>query len=109
MMQTNLPSTSLRFEISKRLSCDPIQSLLQFSSNSFWGWFGGNFNDSFLKFLNTFNMIVLETVSYIFLGVAMMRLEPAMKIEIIISFSRCLIRANVHISQGNRDWKLNPH
>ena len=42
-------------------------------------------------------MIVLEIVSYIFLGVAMMRLEPAMKIEIIISFSRCLIRANVHI------------
>ena len=50
----------------------------------------------FLKYLNTFNMIVLETVSYIFLGVAMIRLEPAMKIEIIISFSRCLIRANVH-------------
>ena len=51
-----------------------------------WGWFGGNFNDSSLKSLNTFNMIVLDTVSYIFLGVAMMRLEPAMKIEIIISF-----------------------
>ena len=51
----------------------------------------------FLKYLNTFNMMVLETVSYIFLGVALMRLEPAMKIEIIISFSRCLIRANVHI------------
>ena len=63
----------------------------------------------FLKYLNTFNMIVLETVSYIFLGVAMMRLEPAMKIEIIISFSRCLIRANVHIFHENRDWKLNPH
>ena len=70
---------------------------------------GGNFHDSALKYLNTFNMIVLETVSYIFLGVAMMRLEPAMKIEIIISFSRCLIRANVHIFQENRDWKLNPH
>ena len=54
-------------------------------------------------------MIVLETVSYIFLGVAMMRLEPAMKIEIIISFSRCLIRANVHIFHEHRDWKLNPH
>ena len=54
-------------------------------------------------------MIVLETVSYIFLGVAMIRLEPAMKIEIIISFSRCLIRANVHIFHENRDWKLNPH
>ena len=53
-------------------------------------------------------MIVLETVSYIFLGVAMMRLEPAMKIEIIISFSRCLIRANVQIFHENRDWKLNP-
>ena len=51
----------------------------------------------FLNYLNTFNIIVLKTVSYIFLGVAMMRLEPAMKIEIIISFSRCLIRANVHI------------
>ena len=63
----------------------------------------------FLKYLNTFNMIVLDTVSYIFLGVAMMRLEPAMKIEIIISFSRCLIRANVHIFHENRDWKLNPH
>ena len=46
-----------------------------------------NFNDLSLKYLNTFNMIVFETVSYIFLGVAMMRLEPAMKIEIIISFS----------------------
>ena len=54
-------------------------------------------------------MIVLKTESYIFLGVAMMRLEPAMKIEIIISFSRCLIRANVHIIQENRDRKLNPH
>ena len=64
---------------------------------------------SFLKYLNTFNMIVLETVSYIFLGVAMMRLEPAMKIEIIISFSRCLIRANVHIFHEKRDWKLNPY
>ena len=42
-------------------------------------------------------MIVLKTVSYIFPGVAMMRLEPAMKIEIIIYFSRCLIQANVHI------------
>ena len=63
----------------------------------------------FLKYLNTFNMIVLETVSYIFLGVAIMRLEPAMKIEIIISFSRCLIRANVHIFHENRDWKLNPY
>ena len=63
----------------------------------------------FLKYLNTFNMIVLDTVSYIFLGVAMMRLEPAMKIEIIISFSRCLIRANVYIFHENRDWKLNPH
>ena len=37
MLQTNLPSTSLRFEISKRLSCDASQSLLQFSSNSFSG------------------------------------------------------------------------
>ena len=81
-------------------------SFLQIAS---LGWFGGNFNDSSLKYLNTFNMIVLETVSYIFLGVAMMRLEPAMKIEIIISFSRCLIRANVHIFHENRDWKLNPH
>ena len=57
----------------------------------------------FLKYLNTFNMIVLETMSFIFLGVAMMRLEPATKIEIIISFSRCLIRANVHIFHKNRD------
>ena len=37
VLQTNLPSTSLRFEISKRLSCDASQSLLQFSSNSFSG------------------------------------------------------------------------
>ena len=110
MLQTNLPLTSLRFDISTRLSCDASQSLLQFSSNSFsGGWFGGNFNDSSLKYLNMFNMIFLETVSYIFFGVAMMRLEPAMKIEIIISFSRCLIRANVHIFYENRDWKLNPH
>ena len=63
----------------------------------------------FSKYLNTFNMIVLETVSYIFLGVAMMRLKPAVKIEIIISFSRFLIRANVHIFHENRNWKLNPH
>ena len=35
MLQTNLPSTSLGFEISKRLSCDSSQS--QFSSNSFSG------------------------------------------------------------------------
>ena len=82
--------------------CSFLQKLL-------WGWFGGNFNDSSLKYLNTFNMIVLETVSYICLGVAMMRLETAMKIEIIFSFSRCLIRANVHIFHENRDWKLNPH
>ena len=54
-------------------------------------------------------MIVLETVSYIDLGVTMIRLEPAMKIEIIISFSRCLIRASVHIFQENRNWKMNPH
>ena len=105
MLQTNLSSTSLRFDISKRLSCDASRSFLQFSS----GWFGGNVNHSSLKYLNTFNVIVLELVSYIFLGVAMMRLEPAMKIEIIISFSRCLIRANVHIFRENRDWKLNPH
>ena len=70
------------------------------------------FNDiysRFFKYLNMFNMIVLDTVSYIFLGVAIMRLEPAMKIEIIISFFRCLIRANAHIFHENRDWKLNPH
>ena len=53
-------------------------------------------------------MIVLEAVSYIFHGVAMMRLEPAIKIETIISFPRCLIRANVHIFHENRDWKLKP-
>ena len=109
MLQTNLPSTSLRFDISKRLSCDASQSLLQFSSNSFSGGGLVEFNDSSLKYLNTLNMIVLETVSYIFLGVAIMRLETAMKIEIIISFSRFLIRANVHIFHENRDWKLNPH
>ena len=45
-----------------------------------------NIYSRFFKYLSTFNMIVLETVSYIFLGVAMMRLEPAMKIEIFISF-----------------------
>ena len=72
-------------------------------------WFGENFNDSSLKYLNTFSMIVFEPVSYIFLCVAMMKSEPAMKIEIIISFSRCLIRANVHIFHENREWKLNPH
>ena len=68
-----------------------------------------NIYSRFFKYLSTFNMIVLETVSYIFLGVAMMRLEPAMKIEIFISFFRCLIRANVHIFHENREWKLNPH
>ena len=55
------------------------------------------------------SLVVLETVSYIFLGVAMMRLEPTIKIEIIISFSHSLIRVNVHIFHENRDWKLNPH
>ena len=66
------------------------------------------FNNIFTFFLI---IHILEHVQYDSLGdsVAMMRLEPAMKIEIIISFSRCLIRANVHIFHENRDWKLNPH
>ena len=37
VMQTNLPSTTLVFDISKRLSCDASPSLLRFISNSFSG------------------------------------------------------------------------